>query len=171
MLDRRKRMNLCLGIGMDNKIPIGPAVRDGVWLKKRVPHGEFVPFSLGGKVVMNGPDDFLVQEQGRFISFTEFDRKLLLWAGYHRSHALVSQTKPEDTDRLLVGTLVTDGEAFLGAGSDLPDKRDIVRGDCPPLFSDFFDARFCMTVNYLKMRCEVHCNPLTGQYRIPMIPV
>ncbi|HET9407461.1 MAG TPA: hypothetical protein VFO39_09505 [Candidatus Sulfotelmatobacter sp.] len=171
MLDKRKRLNVCLGIGMENKTPIGPAVRDGNWLKKIVPHGEFVPFAINGKIVMNGPNDFHAQEQARFISFTQFDEKLLLWAGYHRSHALVSQTKPEDTERLLVGTLVTDGEAFLGASSVLPDKRAVVRGDCPPLFSDFFNPELCIIVDYLEMRCELHCNPVTGEYRVPMVPI
>jgi hypothetical protein len=165
MRDRRQRLNLCLGIGMENKIPIGPAVRDGDWLKKSIPHGEFQPFCLIGN------DDFAVQEQARFISFTEFEGKLLLWAGYHRSHALVSHTKPDDTDRLLVGTLTTDGEAFLGVASTLLAKRDSVRGECPPLFSDFFNAELCINVQFLKLRCEIHWNPKTREYRVPMVPV
>jgi hypothetical protein len=165
MRNARQRLNVCLGIGLENRLPIGPAVRDGDWLKKSIPHGEFQPFCLIGK------DDFAVQEQARFISFTEFEGKLLLWAGYHRSHALVSHTKPDDTDRLLVGTLVTDGEAFLGPASDLPAKRDCVRGECPPLFSDFFNVELCINVQFLKLRCEIHWNPKTRQYRVPMIPI
>jgi hypothetical protein len=163
--DKNARLRLSLGIGLENRTPIGPAKRNGDWLIKDVPHGEFRPYA------MSGADDFIVQEQARFISLTAFDSRILLWAGYHRTYALVSHTNPDDTVRLLVGTLVSDGEDFLGAASSLPAKRDIVRGCCPPLFGDFFGDSLCITVKYLKLRCELHWNIKTGEYRVPMIPV
>jgi hypothetical protein len=163
--DRKGRLHLSLGIGLENKTPILAARRNGDWLIKDIPHCEFKPFA------MIGTDDFIVQEMARFISLTEFDDRILLWAGYHRSHALVSKTYPEDTERLLVGTLVSDGDGFLGPTSELADKRDIVRGECPPLFGDFFDKSLCIEVKYLKLRPELHWNPKTNEYRVPMVPL
>lgn len=164
MVDHKARLKISLGIGMEYRGTISPAKRNGDVLIKQIPHGEFRPGP------MNGPDDFHVQEQARFISFSEFDGKMMLWAGYHRSHALVSHTYPDETERLLVGTLVSDADDFLGAASPLPEKRDMVRGDCPALLSDFFNESLCMRVKLLKLRCELHLDTKARQWKIEMVP-
>ncbi len=98
-----------------------------------------------------------ISEYGQHVSLTAFDNRLLLWAGYHRTYALIlaSQEYPDEIERLLPAVLTTDGEAFLGAASIFPEKRDMVRGACPAFFRDFFDLDLCMSINLRKRRCQI----------------
>jgi hypothetical protein len=114
----------------------------------KIPHGEFVFTFLN-------PGGFAIQEMAKHITTTAFDQRLLLWAGYHRSFALMTNEYPEGMDRSLIALLTTDADFVLSPQSPNQGVRDMVRGLRPPLFADFFDERFCMRVRLRKKRCEL----------------
>jgi hypothetical protein len=122
-------------------------------VRLRVPHAEFM-FNFVGPMATN-PGGFQVQEMAKHIATTAFDGRLLLWAGYHRSFALMTNEYPEGMDRSLVAVLTTDGEAVLSPHSPNQGVREMLRGLRPPLFADFLDERFCMRVRLRKRRCEL----------------
>jgi len=114
-----------------------------------LPHGEFLVDLRQGRLQLT--------EAARFISVADLGDRTLLWAGYHRAYAVASQTVPEGTVRVLLATLIDgDADRFLGADSDRPEVRDMVRGDRPAFLADFFDANLCMSVNLRKQRPELH---------------
>jgi hypothetical protein len=142
-----------------------PPLPSGCQLQSRIvggktivylPHGEF-------QLLVGTHKKLEISEQAHHIAVTAFSDRLLLWAGYHRTYASIvaSQEYPEETERLLPTALTTDAETFLGAGSPFPEKRDVVRGPCPALFRDFFDADLCMDIKLRKRRCQVEID-LTG---------
>jgi hypothetical protein len=114
----------------------------------QIPHGEFVFTFLN-------PGGFAIQEMAKHITTTAFDQRLLLWAGYHRSFALMTNEYPEGMDRSLIALLTTDADFVLSPQSPNQGVRDMVRGLRPPLFGDFLDERFCMRVRLRKKRCEL----------------
>jgi hypothetical protein len=122
-----------------------------------LPHGEF---RIG-----LGPDKRpAVQELAHHIAINEFDGRLLLWAGYHRTYAvtLASQANPEEIERLVPAVLTTDADdAFLDAMARFSEKRDMVRGTCPALFRDFFDSDLCLAIKLRKRRPQFEID-LTG---------
>jgi hypothetical protein len=142
------KIKMCLGTPGSAQLPFK---KTGDTIIIPVPHSEY-EIGIGPKREMQ------VREMARHTSVTAFDGRLLLWAGYHRCYAiaLVNQEYPEEIERGLLAILTTDGDRFLGPASDLPEKRDIVRGACPPLFRDFFDDDLCMTLKLRKRRCELH---------------
>ena len=85
---------------------------------------------------------------------------MMLWAGYHQSYACMLSTAPDAMDRSLVVTLTTDGIS----GSPNHGKRKMLTGPRPPLFCDFFDARFFMNVKLRKRRFEL-------RVRAELVPV
>lgn len=111
-----------------------------------LPHGEFRPTPKG------------IQELAQHVAINAFDDRLLLWAGYHRTYAVVlaSQENPEEMERVVPAVLTTDADdAFLDAMARFSEKRDMVRGACPALFRDFFDPDLCLSINLRKQRCQI----------------
>jgi hypothetical protein len=142
------RARTCLGFGLEE--PVGrPRVVSGTTILE-LPHGEFfVTFQPGGRLQLT--------EAARFISIADLGDRTLLWAGYHRAYAVASQTVPEGTVRVLLATLIEgDADRFLGPDSDRPEVRDMVRGERPALFSDFFDSNLCMAANLRKQHPQLH---------------
>jgi hypothetical protein len=115
----------------------------------QIPHAEFLFTFLN-------PGGFAVQEMAKQITVTSFDRRLLLWAGYHRSFALMMNEYPDGMDRSLIVALTTDADFILSSHSPNQGVRDMLRGLRPPLFVDFFDERFFIAVRLRKKRCELH---------------
>lgn len=159
MNDPTERIKICLGIGLKYQGRIPKAKKVNGILRKRIPHFEYKPYRF------TTDDDLLVQEQERFISVMSVGDRKLLWAGYHRTHSLVACSKPDETDCLLLGTLVADDTGFLGINSTLPHKRSVVRGSAPALICDFFDPDLCMTVTLRKRRFEIHADPKAGAWK------
>lgn len=148
-----KRINVCLGVGMEHA-EVCETHNEGDIIKIKIPHSEFQ--------IDIGPNKRIeLQEYTRHIALTQFNGRILLWAGYHRTYALRSQEYPEEMDRLLLATLTTDAERLLADVSDFPGKRDSVRGACPPVFGDFFDDGLCMSIKLRKRRCELHIKTTT----------
>jgi hypothetical protein len=98
---------------------------------------------------------FQIQEMAKHITATVYDQRMLLWSGYHRSFALMTNEYPDGMDRSLVAVLANDGEAVLSPQSPNQGVREMLRGLRPPLFADFFDERFCIRVRLRKKRCEL----------------
>jgi hypothetical protein len=114
-----------------------------------LPHGEF-------QILPGVKKNLEIQEMAHHIAISAFDNRLLLWAGYHRTHAvaLASQENPEDIERLVPAVLTTDADPFL-LDARFSEKRDMVRGACPALFRDFFNADLCMDIELRKRRCQI----------------
>jgi hypothetical protein len=111
-----------------------------------LPHGEFRPSPKG------------IQELAQHVAISAFDDRLLLWAGYHRTYAVVlaSQANPDEIERVVPAVLTTDADdAFLDAMARFSEKRDMVRGACPALFRDFFDRDLCLCINLRRQRCQM----------------
>jgi hypothetical protein len=153
-----KRVSVCLGRGLSYDGAIPKATRKGDCLIKRVPHGEFL-------IDLNSitGDDFAVQEMNRYIAVKEFDGRMLLWSGYHRSHVSLYRKNPEDSVLPLFAVLESEPtDPFFALNSTDPFKRDMVRSSCPPVLADFFDDSLCITVPIRKARVEMCVNTVTG---------
>lgn len=157
MRDPKQRMRLCLGRGLSFDGVHPKARREGSRLIKPVPHAEFV-------VTQIRPDDFDLHELDRQIGGKEFDGRLMLSTGYHRSHISMYRSNPEDTVLPLFVCLESDVDGFFSANSVVPFKRDMVRGACPPLLSDFFDDSLCIQLPMRKCRVEMFVDFATQQW-------
>ena len=123
-----------------------------------VPHGEFA-FGYNPQV-----QQFFISETGRHVSVTEYQQRMILWAGYHRSYACMIRENPEGIERSMLVALTTDADFFVSEQSPNQGLRAIVCGLRPPHFRDFFDERFFMTVRLRKKRYEL-------QVRANCVPV
>lgn len=113
-----------------------------------VPHMEFM-FGFDQRT------GFAVQELLRLVTVTEFQNRLLLWSGYHRSYARTMSMVPDAIDRSILVVLTTDGAFMVGQASPNQGLRDTLCGLCPPLFKDFFDPDFFMRVKLREKRFEL----------------
>jgi hypothetical protein len=148
MINEREKTRLCLGFGLETDFTRVRSEAGAVIIE--LPHPEF-----GCKRHPNGQIE--IQEAARFISVADLDDRILLWAGYHRTYAVASQTSPDATERVLLVTLIDgDADRFLAPDSDRREVRDTVLGERPAIFADFFDDALCMTVNLRRQRPEWH---------------
>lgn len=110
-----------------------------------VPHGEWgVHYdATSGKIE--------VREDARHVSLTAYGARMMLWAGYHRSYAMVSNA-PDGADRSLVAALTDDGTFAVSNGSPDQELFDLLCGLRPPLFGDFFDERFVIRLALKKKK-------------------
>lgn len=121
-----------------------------------VPHGEFVVnFTNTG---------YQIAELAKFVSVTRFDQRMLLHAGYHRSYARMSGMAPDAIDRSVLVVVATDGDFLVSPSSPNHGVRAMCCGLRPPLFADFFDDRFFMTLPIKRKRFVL-------QVRGQMVPV
>jgi hypothetical protein len=160
MQDPRRQVRVCLGRGLEFDGLIPKAERRGHCLVKPMPHFEF-------SVPLANNDDFDVEEGYRAIAVKEFDGRMMLAAGAHRSHASMYRTSPEEMVRPLFAVLesdVVDGFFSEGTKAPAPFKRDLVRGPRPPLLADFFDANLCIQIPQRKRRMELWVDLETRQW-------
>jgi hypothetical protein len=144
MENEERRINHCLGVGLNFK-------------------GQLVPRNLGPRrVLIDLPHfEFLVEPSGNGLSIRERDRyitavpvaeRLVLWAGYHRTYTLLCQLAGDaagGAPLLTVMTGIPDVERFFAKPSA---ARDTVLGDRPALLRDFLDENLFITVNLRKRR-------------------
>jgi hypothetical protein len=109
-----------------------------------VPHMEFMMNFV--------PGQWGVQELARYVGVTAYEGRMMLWAGYHRSYARVSSMAPDAIDRSLVVVLTTDGDFVVAPASPNQGLRAMLCGLRAPLFADFFDDRFFMSVPLRRRR-------------------
>jgi hypothetical protein len=153
MQDLPRRIRICLGRNMEYDGTLPKAENRGRVLAKKIPHAEFL---VRGGSLAN--EDFQVVEMNRHVAVKEFDGRILLSAGYHRTHSSMYRKNPEDTVLPLFAVLESDADGFFSPLSTAPVKRDMVRGATPPLFSDFFNDDLCITLPIRKCRVELHVN-------------
>lgn len=146
MMTEREAVRHCLA--RDTASPQLPLTITPNDVRARLPHAEFMFNYLN-------PGGFQIQQQARHVSVSSYDQRLVLWAGYHRSFALMTKENPEGTDRSLVAALTTDADFMLSESSPNHGVREMLRGLRPPLMADFLDERFCMKVRLRKKRCEL----------------
>jgi hypothetical protein len=118
------------------------------FVNAQLPHAEFAFSFVPGL-------GFQIQQMARHVTVTEFGNRMLLWAGYHRSFARMVSIAPDAIDRSLVVALTTDGAFKVSPASPNHGEREMLTGDRPPFFGDFFDPRFFMSVPLLKKRFEL----------------
>ena len=114
------------------------------WIDIEIPHAEFI-------LTADQRRGIHIQQLAGHVNVTEFGGRMMLWAGYHRSYARMLSIAPDAMDRSLLVTLTTDGIP----GSPNQGERTILTVPRPPLFGDFFDARFFMNVKFRKRRFEL----------------
>jgi hypothetical protein len=118
------------------------------FVNAQLPHAEFAFSFVPGL-------GFQIQQMARHVTVTEFGDRTLLWAGYHRSFARMVSIAPDAIDRSLVVALTTDGAFKVSPASPNHGEREMLTGDRPPFFGDFFDPRFFISVPLLKKRFEL----------------
>lgn len=153
MTTKTQRINRCLGVGLDERHKI-QQIQQGTTTILRLPHFEFE--------VKARPGGFDINEMGRFLSVVEHKGRYVLWGGYHRTHALVSQMTPEaegEAPLFILMNGVEEAEGFFADTSLRPEVRDSLFAARPPIFSDFLDDNLCMLVDLIKQRMEVHIEP------------
>lgn len=111
-----------------------------------IPHAEFV---LGAEQTPSGPK-VTIHENPKWVTVTPHDGRLVLWAGYHRSHARMAGDDPAMGDRAVPVVLVRNlvGPANTAAVTAATGLR-------PALFRDFFDEDFFITVRLRRKRYEL----------------
>jgi hypothetical protein len=119
------------------RINSDPVTRDFV---VELPHGECM---LG----LQPDGNFRVVQGGRHITVSEIAGRLVLTAGYHRSYGLAS-IAPEGIERSML-------VAFASTAPLSPSQATLVSGLRPPLFRDFFDEDFFITVKLRRKRYEM----------------
>jgi hypothetical protein len=137
----------CLAVRpQETKMLRGKFRRNGAEIE--IPHREFAANFVPGNT-------YAVEELGAHVSATEFEERILLWAGYHRAYARMVSLKPDAPDRSLLVVLSKDADYVLGPDSPEPELRATLLGPRPPIFADFFDERLFLKVKLRKKRYEL----------------
>lgn len=113
-----------------------------------LPHGEFM---LG----FDSQFGFTIQQLSPHVNVTEYGRRMMLWAGYHRTYARMAGMAPDASDRSLVVALSRFGDSKISPAWPNRGEREMLTGARPPLFRDFFDERFFVKVKLRKKRYEL----------------
>lgn len=150
MHNDKQRIKHCLGL--DVQTP--ETSQNGAVTTVKLPHWEY---DLHEGIAPNGQKVLNIVEWPRFMAAVNTGDRLLLWGGYHRTYAFLSQTEPEGPEEPPLVTLITSpaSDAFFSATSARPAVRDSVLSDCPALFEDFLDANLFMEVSFRKQRREI----------------
>jgi hypothetical protein len=112
-----------------------------------LPHAEFLPTVTQ---TPTGPQLALL-ERPKWVTVTLHDGRLLLWAGYHRSYARMIHEEPAMGERAVPVVLVSNRVA----PAENTAAVTVATGLRPPLFRDFFDESFFMTVRLRRKRYEM----------------
>jgi hypothetical protein len=111
-----------------------------------LPHFEFT--------VNMTPTGVNFQERDRYIVAVRLlGGRVLLWGGYHRTHAILCQMAGDAAGvapLLTVMSGIPEVDDFLAR----PSVRELVLGERPALLRDFFDEELFMVVNLRKKRAE-----------------
>jgi hypothetical protein len=117
------------------------------WIDIEIPHAEFI-------LTADQRRGIHIQQLAGHVNVTEFGGRMMLWAGYHRSYARMLSIAPDAMDRSLLA-LTRDALLKVLPGSPNHGELKMLTGPRPPLFGDFFDARFFMKVKLRKRRFEL----------------
>ena len=146
MCNEATRINNFLGVGLEFK---GQLVMRQ--LSPRVtcidlPHAEYVVFPR--------PGGFEFRERDRYVLVVPAGNKLVLWGGYHRTHAVLCHMAGDAAGTAPLLTVmegIPEVENFFARTST---TRDTVLGERPALLRDFLDEDLFINVNLRKTRAE-----------------
>jgi hypothetical protein len=125
-----------------------------------LPHGEFL-------LAFNG-QAFGIVVGAPHISVSPIGERSILWAGYHRCYARASNVNPATNDRSVLAALTNEGTLAVGPGAtNQTPLRDLVLGDRPPLFGDFFDERLFIEVELQHKRYELQIRVEVARLNVP----
>jgi hypothetical protein len=151
MQNEGNRINNCLGVGLRFKGQLDFRQVSPKRIDVDLPHPEYVvtPKQVGSQT------QFEFQERDRYIlAIRTPSCRLVLWGGYHRTHALLCHMGGDAAGvapLLTVMTGIPEVENFLARPSFV---RETVLGDRPALLRDFLDEELFMTVNLRKRRAR-----------------
>jgi hypothetical protein len=125
-----------------------------------LPHGEFTMAFDPSRSL------YAIQENLRYVTAWEVEQfnRMFLWAGYHRSYARMVRAAPDANVRSLLMVLADVGTVDVFPGEPNGGLRAILCGPNPPVFGDFFDERFFVTVRLRKKRFQL-------QVRASCVPI
>jgi hypothetical protein len=154
--DQRKWMEECLPTSLTNQQLRISFAQNGLDTAADIdlPHGEFF---LG---INPQQGTFQATQALRHVTATQVGRRLLLWAGYHRSLAHMLSMTPTATERsallaLTSNTLVPPPTQAAGVTVVGADAGLTLFGTPPALLADFFTDGLFMRVNLRKKRYQL----------------
>jgi hypothetical protein len=144
------RINHCLGIGLAFQGQLTPRILHPTLKVIDLPHFEF---AIGLDTHTATP---IPKEWPRYISVFQADStRTVLWAGYHRTYALLRQLGGEGCGTAVPLFTTVTGAAEVNDFMGRPSfARTSVTCDRPALLRDFLDAEFFMDVNLRKKRAQ-----------------
>ena len=152
MADDATRINHCLGVGLEFNGVLAPRWAAPKRVVVDLPHAEFIAVPV--------PGGFTFKERDRYVTAVPSPTKdrLLLWAGYHRTYALLTLCQAGGdaagaAPLLTVMTGMPEAEEFFN-GSRRVAVRDAVLGQKPALLCDFLNPDLFICVNLRKKRAE-----------------
>ena len=151
--------NHFLGIGLDHTGPLEVKQRSENLTCVRLPHPEYV--------VLQHPRGFEFRERTRYALLVNTpDERLVLWGGYHRTHAVLCHMAGEAAGVAPVLTVMAGIPEVDDFFTKPSPTKDVVLGDRPALLRDFLDENLFMTVNLRKKRAEGRVEKIgPNQYR------
>lgn len=159
MSTEASRTNYCLGVGLDFTGQLVFRQANQRLIRVDLPHPEFV--------ILPAPNGFNFKERDRYVTLVPTpDGRLLLWGGYHRTHAVLCHMAGDAEGAAPVLTVMSgipEVDAFFARPSP---TRDTILGDRPALLRDFLDESLFMVVNLRKKRAEGRIEQLRpGKFR------
>jgi hypothetical protein len=158
MHNDKQRIKCCLGL--ETGVPTMEDV--GQTRIITLPHWEY---DLQQMKNPDGTGHIHLQEWPRLLSATQMADRMLLWGGYHRTYALLSQAEPDGLEEPPLVSLISSPtiDAFFSNASTRPEVRDTVLGDKPALFKDFFAKDLFIEVSLRKKHRQLRVDLVTKQ--------
>jgi hypothetical protein len=165
MRSEQGRINECFGIGKQFNGELVVRQVNHKITAVELPHHEFV--------ILPKPQGIDFRERDRYITAIRDPRgRLVLWAGYHRTHAVLCHIAGDAAGvapLLTVMTGIPEVEAFFARPSP---ARDTVFGERPALLRDFLDGELFISVNLRKKRAEGRIEQIRpGKFKASIILV
>lgn len=153
------RINGCLGVGLQFGGQLVMRQVNANLFAVDLPHSEYV--------IIPNPKGVHLQERDRYIVIVPNpEDRLVLWGGYHRTHAVLCQMAGDAAGvapLLTVMTGIPEVEQFFARPSP---ERDTVLGERPALLRDFFNEELFISVNLQRTRAEARIEQFRpGQFR------
>jgi hypothetical protein len=150
MEDEQTRINHCFGIGLSYVGQLATRLLNPTLQVIDLPHFEFkIDFDIQRQMIV--PRQF-----SRYVSVFRADpTRTVLWAGYHRTYALLCQLGGEGCGAAIPLFTTVTGAAEVNDFMRAPSfARTSVLCDRPALLRDFLDAELFMDVNLRRKRAQ-----------------
>jgi hypothetical protein len=145
------RISHCLGDGLQFK---GQLVFSQITPRRihvDLPHPEYTVIPT----LVNGQPHFEIKERDRYIMAIQAPNgRMVLWGGYHRTHALLCHMAGEAEAVAPLLTVMTGIPEVINFFARPSFVREAILCDRPALFRDFLDEELFMVVNLRKRRAR-----------------